>query len=101
VGHLQLSSRRMGVTSSSSTVEGALSWRIPLGVQLLPGILLGVGSLWLPPSPRLLYLKGQDDAGLRALKRLRAPEGEDSMEYDISPKDLVQVNRHPRTNKVV
>lgn len=59
-------------------VPGSSSWRIPLAVQLIPGILLGIGSLRLPPSPRLLILKGDYTAGEEALKRLRMEDKDDT-----------------------
>ena len=52
-------------------MEGSASWRIPLGVQMLPGALLAVGSFFLPPSPRLLIFQGKDEAALLSLARLR------------------------------
>ncbi|RDX49352.1 general substrate transporter [Lentinus brumalis] len=52
-------------------IEGSASWRIPLGIQLIPGFLLGFGCLALPPSPRLLVAQGRVDEALRALAKLR------------------------------
>ncbi|KAF9649511.1 hypothetical protein BDM02DRAFT_3094693 [Thelephora ganbajun] len=52
-------------------VEGSASWRIPLGVQLIPGITLAVGCIFLPPSPRLLVAQGRNDEALRTLAKLR------------------------------
>jgi len=62
--------------SFESTVEGSSSWRIPLGVQLIPGIVLAVGCFFLPPSPRLLVLHGKHEEALSSLAklRLRTPE---------------------------
>lgn len=53
-----------------------MSWRIPLIVQLLPGLILAIGCLILPESPRLLVLKGRiEDAHASLAKlRLRSPE---------------------------
>lgn len=53
------------------TVPGSASWRIPLGIQIIPGILLAVGCMFLPPSPRLLVLQGRYDEALASLARLR------------------------------
>lgn len=53
------------------TVAGSLSWRIPLGLQLLPGILLGLGAFVLPASPRLLILQGRKEEALLSLAKLR------------------------------
>ena len=52
-------------------VAGSLSWRIPLGLQLLPGILLGLGVFLLPASPRLLVLQGRREEALASLAKLR------------------------------
>ncbi|KAI9439801.1 general substrate transporter [Lactarius indigo] len=52
-------------------ITGSLSWRIPLGLQLVPGILLGLGTFALPDSPRLLVLHGKREAALASLAKLR------------------------------
>src|SRR6266702_1604451 len=55
----------------STIVTGSLSWRLPLGLQLIPGILLGLGAFALPDSPRLLVLHGKREAALASLAKLR------------------------------
>ena len=70
-------------------VEGSASWRIPLGVQLIPGITLAIGSVFLPPSPRLLVAQGRNDEALRTLARLRLRS-----EHEVQDDPLLQV-RHP------
>ncbi|XP_006460576.1 hypothetical protein AGABI2DRAFT_220643 [Agaricus bisporus var. bisporus H97] len=52
-------------------VPNSLSWRIPLGIQIIPGIVLAVGCFFLPPSPRLLILQGRNDDALASLAKLR------------------------------
>ncbi|PCH36570.1 general substrate transporter [Wolfiporia cocos MD-104 SS10] len=52
-------------------IPGDVSFRLPLGIQLVPGIVLALGSLLLPPSPRLLVLHGDTNAALVALGTLR------------------------------
>ena len=52
-------------------MAGSLSWRIPLGLQLFPGILLGLGAFVLPASPRLLVLQGRREEALASLAKLR------------------------------
>ncbi|KAL0572298.1 hypothetical protein V5O48_009664 [Marasmius crinis-equi] len=52
-------------------LPGSTSWRIPLGFQIIPGLILLVGCLFLPPSPRLLVLKGRYDDALSTLAKLR------------------------------
>jgi len=60
----------------------SFSWRIPLAIQLIPGIILALGTIYLPPSPRLLVLQGRYDEALQSLARLRAVPG--SQPGDVS-----------------
>lgn len=53
------------------SVPGSASWRIPLGIQLIPGMVLAAGCFFLPPSPRLLVLHGKDHEARASLARLR------------------------------
>uniref|UniRef100_A0A8H7XZV5 Major facilitator superfamily (MFS) profile domain-containing protein n=1 Tax=Psilocybe cubensis TaxID=181762 RepID=A0A8H7XZV5_PSICU len=47
------------------------AWRIPLGLQLVPAIVLGVGILFMPFSPRWLVNQGRDDEALTVLSNAR------------------------------
>ena len=67
-------------------VEGSASWRIPLGVQLIPGIALAIGCIFLPPSPRLLVAQGRNGEALRTLARLRSRS-----EHEVQDDPLLQV----------
>ncbi|KAH9944779.1 MFS monosaccharide transporter [Amylocystis lapponica] len=67
-------------------MRGSASWRVPLGIQLFPGILLGIGCFFLPPSPRLLVAQGRIDEALVSLARLRLRT---SAERDSDP--LLQI----------
>ena len=69
--------------SNPHLVPGSFSWRIPLAIQLIPGIILALGTIYLPPSPRLLVLQGRYDEALQSLARLRAVPG--SQPGDVSP----------------
>lgn len=77
---------------SDSTVVGSSSWRIPLGIQFIPGIILAIGCYLLPPSPRLLVLQGKCDEALASLAKLRlrsSNEVEDDVLLQVSiPVDL-------------
>lgn len=64
--------------NSDVTVPGSASWRIPLGLQLVPGLLLAFGSFLLPPSPRLLVYQGKNDAALASLAKLRLRSSEEA-----------------------
>ncbi|KAI0315550.1 general substrate transporter, partial [Amylostereum chailletii] len=55
------------------TLEGKQAqWRVPLAIQLLPAIPLGVFILVLPESPRWLAYKGRNEECLATLARLHA-----------------------------
>ncbi|KAF9003975.1 general substrate transporter [Cyathus striatus] len=47
------------------------AWRIPLALQLVPAIILGVGILFMPFSPRWLVNQGRDDEALEVLSNAR------------------------------
>ncbi|KAF8890302.1 general substrate transporter [Gymnopilus junonius] len=72
-------------------IPSSLSWRIPLGIQLIPGIILALGCAFLPPSPRLLVLHGQYDEARRSLSRLRLRDHGDDDENEGQGDLLVQL----------
>ncbi|RDB25793.1 MFS glucose transporter mfs1 [Hypsizygus marmoreus] len=47
------------------------AWRIPLGLQLVPAVILGVGILFMPFSPRWLVNQGRNDEALIVLSNAR------------------------------
>ncbi|RAH63510.1 putative galactose transporter [Aspergillus piperis CBS 112811] len=51
--------------------QSSAAWRIPLALQLLPAIILCIGSWFLPYSPRWLMLVGREEESLTVLARLR------------------------------
>ncbi|KAJ5864690.1 uncharacterized protein N7529_006606 [Penicillium soppii] len=51
--------------------QSEASWRFPLALQILPALILGVGMLFFPDSPRWLLMKERDDESLTALSKLR------------------------------
>ncbi|TFK81254.1 general substrate transporter [Polyporus arcularius HHB13444] len=51
--------------------QSEASWRIALALQLVPAIILGVGILAMPFSPRWLVNNGRDDEALQVLSRAR------------------------------
>lgn len=56
-------------------------WRIPLAIQILPAIVLGVGCwFWIPPSPRWLVDQGRWDCAKEVLTRLH---GESAAKIEI------------------
>ncbi|KAB8263124.1 general substrate transporter [Aspergillus pseudonomiae] len=51
--------------------QSSAAWRIPLALQLVPAIILCIGSWFLPYSPRWLMLVGREEECLAVLARLR------------------------------
>lgn len=51
--------------------ETEWAWRLPFVLQILPGLVLGMGILFLPFSPRWLASKGRDEEALANLAKLR------------------------------
>ncbi|KIJ14590.1 L-arabinose isomerase [Paxillus involutus ATCC 200175] len=43
-------------------INGNASFRIPWGLQIIPAIVLGIGMLWFPESPRWLIDNGREEA---------------------------------------
>ncbi|KAI3283060.1 hypothetical protein CBS147309_1110 [Penicillium roqueforti] len=59
------------VPAGGCTGQSEASWRLPLALQIVPAVILGVGMLFFPDSPRWLLMKERDDDSLHALSRLR------------------------------
>lgn len=53
------------------TGQSEASWRLPLAIQIVPAVILGIGMFFFPDSPRWLMMKERDDDSLTALSRLR------------------------------
>lgn len=51
-----------------------LGWRKAILVQTIPGIILVIGSLWMPPSPRWLVFQGRTNEAMAVLWKLRQSE---------------------------
>lgn len=61
-----------------SFAKGNAAWRVPLGLQCVPAVILIVGLFWLPESPRWLIQRGRYDEALAVIKKLHS----DDEEYD-------------------
>ena len=56
---------------ATRSLPGSISWRLPLGIQVIPGVVLAGGSMLLPESPRMLVLRGEEKIAAVSLERLR------------------------------
>jgi MFS family permease len=79
------------------------SWRLPFLLQMLPGVILGVGIVFLPFSPRWLSSKGRHDEALTVLGKLRKLPIDDSRVFqewseiraEVAFSHEVSLERHP------
>ncbi|KAK6380737.1 hypothetical protein LTS17_004937 [Exophiala oligosperma] len=51
-------------------IESNVSWRLLLGLQLVPAVAMLIGSIWMPFSPRWLILKDRNEEALEVLKKM-------------------------------
>ncbi|KAH7067328.1 general substrate transporter [Paraphoma chrysanthemicola] len=69
---------RNDVGPNGCTGQSAASWRVPFALQIFPGLVLGIGMIFFPESPRYFCMRDNEEAGIRALAtvRQRAPDDE-------------------------
>ncbi|KAF4446454.1 MFS transporter, SP family, sugar:H+ symporter [Fusarium austroafricanum] len=58
------------VNWGTNKYDGSASWRIPNGLNFLWALLLGVGILLLPESPRFAYRKGKEEEARKTIAGL-------------------------------
>ncbi|KAI0099564.1 general substrate transporter [Hypoxylon sp. NC0597] len=71
----------VGYGSAQMPDNSSFQWRFPLSFQAVPAMLLCVGMLWLPESPRHLIATDRLDEGMSILQKLH---------YDGSNEDWIQ-----------
>ncbi|KAK1468037.1 hypothetical protein CCUS01_06741 [Colletotrichum cuscutae] len=59
------------ITYGTKNIPNHWSWQLPFLIQILPGLLLGFGAIFLPYSPRWLASKGREEEALFNLAKLR------------------------------
>ncbi|WYZ42394.1 hypothetical protein EsH8_VI_000093 [Colletotrichum jinshuiense] len=59
------------ITYGTKSIPNHWSWQLPFLIQILPGLLLGFGAIFLPYSPRWLASKGREQEALQNLAKLR------------------------------
>ncbi|KAF7968129.1 hypothetical protein HWV62_31799 [Athelia sp. TMB] len=72
------------VPAGGCTGQTEASWRIPVGLQMLPALCLGIGMMWMPFSPRWLMEQGRDTEALATISRLRRkPEADPAVRFEF------------------
>nr|CBS32700.1 hexose transporter [Colletotrichum graminicola] len=59
------------ITFGTKEIPSHWAWQLPFLIQILPGLLLGFGAVFLPYSPRWLASKGRETEALNSLCKLR------------------------------
>ncbi|KIW03089.1 uncharacterized protein PV09_05734 [Verruconis gallopava] len=57
--------------------QSPAAWRFPLAFQVVPSLILAVGTFFLPYSPRWLMEKGREEEAFASLLRLRRVSADD------------------------
>lgn len=84
-------------------LEGDVAFRLPFGLQMIPGAVLFVALTWLPESPRWKVMTGKPAEALAVLARLRGRSEDDrgvlaewvGMQAEVRLSDLALESRHP------
>ncbi|KAK2599034.1 hypothetical protein QQS21_005501 [Conoideocrella luteorostrata] len=67
------------VGPNGCTGQSAAAWRVPFALQIVPALVLGVGMLFYPESPRFYLMRKKEDDALKCLAKLRRSEPEDEI----------------------
>lgn len=84
-------------------LAGEISFRLPFGLQMVPGIVLFAALTWLPESPRWKVMAGRPAEALAVLARLRSRQETDpgvlaewvAMQAEVKLAHVALEGRHP------
>ncbi|KAK5159300.1 hypothetical protein LTS14_002442 [Recurvomyces mirabilis] len=91
------------ITYGTQHIPSELAWRLPFALQIVPGLILGIGIIFLPFSPRWLASKGRDQEALHNLAKLRQLPTSDSrvqlenqdIRAEVALHQEISAERHP------
>lgn len=92
------------ITYGTQFIQSEWAWRLPFLLQIISGLVLGVGIAFLPFSPRWLVSVGRDQESLYSLERLRRVSAQDprvqaewwDIKAEVRLQRQVLKDRHPR-----
>lgn len=76
---------------STKMAPGTRQWQVPIGLQLVPGGILGLGMAVLPESTRWLAKRGRHEDAMKSLIWIRGGDSEElraEYVFSSSPKTL-------------
>jgi len=86
------------ISFGCSYIDGVASFRIPWGLQMLPGLILGFGMFFLPRSPRWLARKDRWDESLEVLAMVHGKGDKDHPLVRAEFKDIQDMVQFEREN---
>lgn len=92
------------ITYGTQYIASEWAWRLPFLLQMIPGLVLGGGIIFLPFSPRWLVFKGRDDEALHSLAKLRQLPTDDhrvqlewfDIKAEVTLHKEISQERHPK-----
>ena len=99
---------RTDVGPNGCTGQSEASWRFPFALQILPALILGVGMIFYPESPRYFLMRKNEEKALAALAKLRRvhPDTEGlrteylSIKAEVLFDESVARDKHPNKSGV-
>lgn len=70
---------RNDVGPNGCTGQSDAAWRVPFALQIFPALVLGIGMLFFPESPRFYCMRENDAAGISSLARVRQVSPDDDL----------------------
>ncbi|KAJ2781486.1 hypothetical protein GGI15_003202 [Coemansia interrupta] len=83
-----------------SFIQGQAAWRLPLGIQIVPALILFVAMFFMPYSPRWLVDNDRVDEAHKVLARLRANGDFDNLEVVEELEEIKEAVRIERETAV-
>ncbi|KAK1013877.1 hypothetical protein LTS01_000405 [Friedmanniomyces endolithicus] len=91
------------ITYGTQFVASEWAWRLPFLLQIVPGLVLGTGIIFLPFSPRWLASQGRDRESLNSIAKLRMLPPTDTrvqlewyeIRAEVALQQEISAERHP------